>query len=216
MSVKFHDDVVPLLVPIDEIKPWPENPRSGDLGALVESIQKNGFYGAVVVQRSTNYVLAGNHRLAALTQMGEDQIPVVWVDVDDTEAARLALADNRTSDLAFYDDEALFALLDHLVSVDSLEGTGYDRAAYELLLQGVESDGAGVVGGVRQGMTPEDRIDSYNALDIRSLILPYEASIYEEIAGGLAQLRRALDLESNAEVVAELVRSALNDVEVEP
>ena len=214
MTVSFHPTLEHLLVPIDEIKPWPNNPRSGDLAALKESITVNGFYQPIVVQRSTHFVIAGNHRRQALVEMGEDQVPVLYVDVDDTEAARLALADNRTSDLAFYEDEALFALLDHLVSVDSLAGSGYDRHAYELLLQGHESNE--VVGGVRQGSTPEDRIDDYNQLDVRSIILPYEADVYEVVATGLATLRRSLDLDTNADVVQALVEQALSDVGVEP
>jgi len=214
MSVSFHESVRQLLIPIDEVKPWPDNPRSGDLTALKESIEVNGFYGAVIVQRSTGFVIAGNHRLQALSEMGADEVPALYVDVDDTEAARLALADNRTSDLAFYDDEQLFTLLDHLVNVDSLAGTGYDRAAYELLLQGHEA--AEIVGGVRQGFNSEERIDRYNELDIRSVILPFEAAVYEEVVAGLGRLRRALDIETNAELVQHLVEQALEDVGADP
>ena len=206
MTVRFHESVKEHLVPLDDVKPWPGNPRNGDIAELKKSISKNGFYGCVIVQRSTGFVIAGNHRRQALEDMGSDVIPVLYVDVDDTEAARLALADNRTSDLAMYDDEQLFALLDHLVqTTDSLEGTGYDRASYELLLQGMEGD---QVGGVRQGLTPEERIDSYNELDIRSIILPYGGHEYEAVANGLMQLRREHDLDSNADVVAMLVRDA--------
>lgn len=210
-AVRFHDSVVPHLVPLDEVKEWPDNPRSGDLTALRESINKNGFYGCVIVQRSTGFVIAGNHRMQALREMGEDQIPVLYVDVDDTEAARLALADNRTSDLAFYDDEQLFALLDHLVNVDSLDGTGYDRAAYELLLQGHEAHD--IVGGIRQGMTPEDRVDAYNQLDIRSIILPYEAAEYEQVAANLVTLRKTWEFDTNADVVKNLLAEAVTEVE---
>jgi len=212
MNVRYHAAVTGLLVPRSDVKFWPANPRSGDLETLKESIKANGFYAPVVAQRSTSYVIAGNHRLAALDELGVDQVPVLFVDVDDDEAMRLALADNRTSDLAFYDDAALFALLDHLVAVDGLEGTGYDRAAYELLLQGMEANE--IVGGVRQGLTPDDRIDAYNALDIRSIILPYEAAVYEAMAAGLARLRDKLGLETNAEVVRALVTEALGELPI--
>jgi hypothetical protein len=207
MSVRFHESVQQLLVPLDDVKPWPNNPRSGDIAELKKSIQKNGFYGAVIVQRSTGFVIAGNHRRQALEELGSETIPVLYVDVDDTEAARLALADNRTSDLAMYDDEALFQLLDHLVRTDTLEGTGYDRASYELLLQGMDGD---QVGGVRQGLTPEERIDQYNELDIRSIILPYGGDEYEAVASGLATLRKEHEFDSNADVVAWLVQNALS------
>jgi len=210
--VAFAEAVQHLLVPIDTIELWPLNPRSGDLTALKQSITTNGFYQPIVVQRSTSYVIAGNHRVRALREMGEAEVPVVYVDIDDTEAKRIALADNRTSDLAFYDDQALFDLLDDLYKGEGLEGTGYDRAAYELLLQGLETDGH-VVGGVRQGVSPEERIDAYNELDIRSLILPYSSAQYEVVAKGFVTLRDLWDLESNAEVVYRLVTEALSEAD---
>ena len=215
-KVVFTEAVKPLLVPITSVQNWPKNPRSGDLTALVESITKNGFYQPVVAQRSTGYVIAGNHRKAALESMGATEIPVVFVDASDEDAARIALADNRTSDLAFYDDAQLFELLSGLVDEGGggLEGTGYDRAAYQLLLQGLETDGH-VVGGVRQGGTPEERLDEYNLLDIRSIILPYDAAVYDEVAGGLLALRREWEMETNAEAVQRLVAEAMEDLEME-
>jgi len=208
VTVRFHESSVPLLVPWDSVKPWPDNPRSGDLTALKESIRVNGFYGSIIVQQSTKFIIAGNHRHQALGELGATEVPVLELDVDtsDVEAVRIALADNRASDLAFYDDEALFKLLEQLIESEGLEGTGYDRTAYELLLQGHEA--SDIVGGVRQGVTPDDRLDQYNQLDIRSIILPYEAETYEEVANKLAALRQAMFLESNADVVKFLVDGA--------
>lgn len=34
-------------------------------------------------------------------------VPVVWLDVDDATAKRIMLADNRTADLATYDEQIL-------------------------------------------------------------------------------------------------------------
>ena len=52
-------------VPLASLKRHPDNPRRGDVKAIALSINKNGFYGAVIVQRSTRYILAGNHRADA-------------------------------------------------------------------------------------------------------------------------------------------------------
>lgn len=209
-GVKFHPSVEGMLVDINEVVPWEGNPRSGDLEVLKASIIKNGFYQPVVVQRSTNIVLAGNHRRAALIELGATQIPVLYVDADDVQATRLALADNRTSDLAFYDDEALFELLDSLMNADNLEGTGYDRNAYELLLQGVEA--SDIVGGVRNAPTPEDRLDAYNDLDIRSIILPFESSVFDEVTKQLARLRDYLNIDTNAELVRKMLSTAVAEL----
>ena len=52
-----------LLVGVHSLKPHPKNPNQGDLGAVHESIETNGFFGSIVVQRSTNIILVGHHRL---------------------------------------------------------------------------------------------------------------------------------------------------------
>lgn len=197
-------------IDIDSIHEHPDNPRKGDDRAVGESIARNGFFGAVLVQRSTGNIIAGNTRYRVMRDEGRDFIPGFWLDCDDETATRILLADNRTSDLAFYDDDQLFELLRSLVESEGLDGTGYDRAAYELLLQSVESDA--IVGGIRQGVYPEERIDQYNALDIRSLILPYEFVRYEVVANDLARLRNIWAMESNADVVERLAHEALEDL----
>jgi ParB-like chromosome segregation protein Spo0J len=121
--------------PIDTIRPHPRNPRQGDTGAIHQSIDANGFYGAVVAQKTTGFILAGNHRWAAARQAGATEIPVTWVDVDDDHALRILLADNRTSDLGSYDDNALADLLKELhESTGTLAGTGYDGDDLDELL----------------------------------------------------------------------------------
>ena len=115
------------LVSPDKLKPHPRNPRQGDVGAIHTSIESNGFYGSVIAQKSTGYILAGNHRYLAAMHANAEQIPVTWVDVDDQEAIRILLADNRTNDLATYNDDALAELLQDLLrDGQTLDGTGFD------------------------------------------------------------------------------------------
>ena len=122
-------------VPIDRVRAHPANPREGDVGAIWESIQENGFFGALVVQESSGCILAGNHRWMAAKEAGMQEVPVIYVDVDDERAMRILLADNRTNDVASYDGETLADLLEHLESTDEgLAGTGYDGDALDELL----------------------------------------------------------------------------------
>jgi DNA modification methylase len=122
-------------VPVDAIRTHPKNPRRGDVDVIATSIAKNGFYGAVVVQRSTGYILAGNHRFLAAKKAGLTEVPVLFVDVDDKTARRILLADNRTSDIATYDDGALAALLKELRAEQDLLGSGYDDSDVDKLLK---------------------------------------------------------------------------------
>src|SRR6516225_797950 len=96
-------------VPVGELVEHPENPRRGNVEVIAESIAGNGFFGSLIVQRSTHHVLVGNHRLAAARQLGMATVPVLWVDVDDDRARRILVADNRTAELASWDDVELLA-----------------------------------------------------------------------------------------------------------
>ena len=120
-----------------------KNPRIGDTEAIALSLQTNGAYKPIVVNRGTYTnrpmeVLAGNHRLKAqklLVERGETQWETIetWmVDVDDEQATRIVLADNRTADLGTYNNDDLLELLGNLN--DGIEGTGYDPGYIDALL----------------------------------------------------------------------------------
>jgi ParB-like chromosome segregation protein Spo0J len=122
------------MVEVDRLREHPRNPRKGNTEVIRESIEKNGFYGAVIVQRSTGRILAGNHRWKAAKLAGESKVPVAWVDVDEEHATRILLADNKTNDLAEYNNEALASLLTELSESSDLGGTGFTVTDLDLLL----------------------------------------------------------------------------------
>ena len=121
----------------DELTPHPDNPRRGDVDAIARSIGQNKFFGAIVVQKSTGFILAGNHRNEAAKQLGFKKVPVMYVNVDDEHALRILAVDNRTSDLASYDDETLAALLQKILGTGKLEGAGYSDKDMSLILDGL-------------------------------------------------------------------------------
>jgi ParB-like chromosome segregation protein Spo0J len=115
-------------MPIAELKPHPDNPRKGDMRVLRESLEQNDFYGAPLVQKSTGFILAGKHRWMAAKEKGLKRLPVIVLDVDDARARRIMLVDNRSNDIAGYDDEKLKALLQATSEqAKSLLGTGFGQ-----------------------------------------------------------------------------------------
>jgi hypothetical protein len=109
-------------IKIDTLVEYPGNARKGNVGILVESLKVNGQYRPIIVQKSTNYVLAGNHLLKAANRLEWDEIDAVVIDVDDERALKIVLADNRTADLGEYDHDLLHSLLKEL---EDFAGTGY-------------------------------------------------------------------------------------------
>lgn len=122
-------------VALAKLREHPRNANEGDVGAIAASIEAHGFYGAVIVQRSTGFVLAGNHRLKVAQQAGAASLPVQYVDVDDETALRILVADNRTTRLGRDDDVLLSALLTELAATPAgLDGLGYDGDDLDRLL----------------------------------------------------------------------------------
>lgn len=122
---KIAPELAPMVMAIEDLKPAENNPRRGDVAVIIESLRANGQFKPIIANRRDNTILAGNHTWAAARELGWSEIAVAWVDVDEVQATRIMLVDNRASDMASYDD---FALLDLLRDVGDLDGTGYDRS----------------------------------------------------------------------------------------
>ena len=116
-----------LLVSCKDLKEYPDNTRQGDVGAIVTSLQDNGQYRPIVVNKKTMEILAGNHTFQAANHLGWEKIAATFVEVDEDTARRIVLVDNRTNDLADYDYPALVEQLTELTKTEkSLRGSGFD------------------------------------------------------------------------------------------
>jgi len=124
---------------ITTLHPHPNNPRNGNTDAIADSLTTNGQYKPIVTTKDGT-ILAGNHTYAAAMELGWSHIDAVVLDLDpDSEQAqRIMLADNRTSDLARYDDGLLLQLLDTLP--DPTVGTGFDTWALEALARKADAN----------------------------------------------------------------------------
>lgn len=120
-------------VPAGSLEFYPGNPRRGNVPVIAESLKENQQYAPLVVQRSTGYVLAGNHTLKAARALGWDEIDVVFVDVDDERARKIVLSSNRTAELGSYDDDDLMHLLSYLD--EDYKGTGWSTEDVAKLIE---------------------------------------------------------------------------------
>jgi DNA modification methylase len=102
-------------IPIADLTPDPANARrhgEKNLDAIKASLASFGQRKPIVVQRDGMIVRAGNGTLAAAKALGWEEIAAVVIDDDNATASQFAIADNRTGELAEWDDETLGALLD--------------------------------------------------------------------------------------------------------
>lgn len=156
---KIHTTIEQLAVPLSGLTHYGKNPRKGNIAAIQESLEHHGQYKPIVVRAGTNEILAGNHTAKAARELGWTEIAATFVDVTDDQAARIVLVDNRTNDLAGYDEDQLQALLSELPTLD---GTGFTAEDLENFTDGAEESAANSTLVERFGMAP------FSVLDARS------------------------------------------------
>lgn len=123
-------------VPLASIHQDPANVRLHDernLEVIKGSLARFGQQKPIVVDHSGT-IRAGNGTYAAARALGWTEIDVVETSLDGVEAVAYAIADNRSSDLSSFDDEALAKLLVELREQESLPGTGFDDTDLDRLL----------------------------------------------------------------------------------
>lgn len=114
-----------------ELRPDPRNARLHDErnhGAVRASLDAFGYVEPIVFNTRTRYVVGGHCRLDELRAAGASHADVVDVDLPPAKARALALALNRTGELAQWDDAKLQGLLEAIQGDDPtlLAATGFD------------------------------------------------------------------------------------------
>jgi len=116
-------------VSLDKIMTDPNNARKHDrknLDAIKASLAKFGQQKPIVVDEKS-IVLAGNGTLAAARELGWETITVVRTSLTGYDAMAFALADNRTSELAEWDQPILGTQLAALQDLEfDLADMGFD------------------------------------------------------------------------------------------
>jgi hypothetical protein len=149
---------------LDDLQLWGDNPNQGDVGAIIQSINRFGYNDAIAVWHDR--VQGGNHRVMALHQLWQggwrpsekdnavrlngDGLEVATWDVNhlesEQEANAFGIALNRTTRLGLDDDTKLAALLQDIAAVDEslLTASGYDGDEIDDLMVSIRAiDDAG-------------------------------------------------------------------------
>jgi len=112
-------------VSLDVLIPDPANARKHserNIEEISRSLCEFGQHRPYVVQRSTGRIIIGNGMYEAMLLLKWTEGQAVYVDDDDTRAIRRALADNRTAELAEWDENVLAALLRSVANDGEIPG----------------------------------------------------------------------------------------------
>jgi ParB-like chromosome segregation protein Spo0J len=129
---------------VSELSQDPANARTHDeknISAIIASLRRFGQQHPIVID-SSGVVRAGNGRLEAAVRLGWTEIDCVVTDLKGSDAIAYAIADNRTSELAGWDDDVLAAQLQGLVTDDEalLEAAGFSEDDLAALLGELEPE----------------------------------------------------------------------------
>lgn len=105
---------------ITDIMPYDNNPRNNDnaVEATANSIKEFGWQQPIVVDHD-NVIIVGHTRFKAAKRLGLEQVPVTVADnLTDEQVKAYRLVDNKTSELADWDENLLASELEELKGLD--------------------------------------------------------------------------------------------------
>jgi hypothetical protein len=115
------------LVPIAELRPNPRNPNKHSeeqVERLMAALSRDKQTRPVLARRANQMLIAGHGVHTAARRLGWTEISVIFLDVDQANADRIMLADDRLSNLSELDDRRVADLMKEIGQGDWLS-TGY-------------------------------------------------------------------------------------------
>lgn len=116
-------------VNVDKIQPYEKNARKNQdaIPKVAESIKNFGFVSPIICNVD-GVILAGHTRLAAAKSLNLTEVPVLFVtDLSEVQEKAFRLADNKTAELAKWDDALLLEELNDLSIFDiDMADFGFD------------------------------------------------------------------------------------------
>jgi hypothetical protein len=197
-------------VKCDTLKFDPANARQHsdrNLETIQKSLTQFGQRKPIVVWKDT--VIAGNGTLRAALALGWTDIEITRVpdDWSKDQITAYAVADNRTSDLASWDEEVLLDILADLDGHDLLAASGFTDEEIDDLRAFVEEAEPDVTHPTNVEIKPtyQDLLERYADRATRQLVMAYPGHLFVWVTERLGKLRIERDFESNSEAVVFLL-----------
>jgi ParB-like chromosome segregation protein Spo0J len=117
---------------IEEVVPYENNPRNNDKAVkfVANSIKQFGFKVPIIIDKN-GVIVAGHTRLKAAKKLGMKMVPcIVADDLTPEQVKAFRLADNKTAELADWNDELLESELADIDDID-MGQFGFGRAEFD-------------------------------------------------------------------------------------
>lgn len=120
----------------EDLRPYENNPRrnTNAVPKVAESIRRFGFLQPIVATKDGT-IIVGHTRYKAAVELGLETVPVVYAeDLTEREANTYRLADNKSSEESFWDEELLALELEELGEED-MKALGFDQDKVNLFAE---------------------------------------------------------------------------------
>lgn len=126
------DEPPAVWVDVDKLVPWSKNPRRNEpsVETVIKSIRRFGWGAPLTARKANGEIIGGHTRIKAAQKLGIKRVPVRYMDLTEAEAHALAIADNKTNELAGWDE---MLLAETVFTFDNLDGLGFDDKEIDLL-----------------------------------------------------------------------------------
>jgi hypothetical protein len=194
-------------IPVEEIKQDPTNARKHgerNIETIKKSLQRFGQQKPIVIS-SDRIAIAGNGTLRAAVELGWKTIDAVETKLTGEDAAAFAIADNRTAELAQWDDEQL------AVQLGAMEDELLDSAGFtqdEMIAAIAAFDGS-----------PDEIVINDNSdytmrehAAVKQIILTFTSEQYVPVIEGLVALRDKYKLDDFTQVFIRLMDDAGHEI----
>jgi ParB-like chromosome segregation protein Spo0J len=182
-----------MLVPVDDLAPFPGNPRRGDIEHIRASLRRFGQMKPLLVT-SDGTIVAGHHvRLAAIEE-GWSHVAVLPHEfADEGEARAYLLADNRLAELGGYERADLIQFLSELEASGRWGGSGYEVDDLERL-RALEAEAEAFT-------VPPAPVEPVAAPGLREVVLLIDDEQQKNLSDQIRLLRREYGLDGVTETV---------------
>jgi hypothetical protein len=221
MLAKIHPDLLPFAVPLTELNEDPENARQhgeDNIEAIAQSLEEFGVDQPLVIQKVGMIVRKGNGRLKAARRLGWTHLPCLVIDEPRLRAAARAISDNRTSELARWNESVLAHLLREFQEAGGglagMPAVGFTEEQVRRLIGGSEGPASGPANqdGPVPGRAPPDAaegtpgpgtapIPTTPADEVRLVTLPMGSAEYGRFQDAVGKIKAHYETESTVEVV---------------
>ena len=112
---------------LDELKPYENNPRNNESAVqyVANSIREFGFKVPIVIDKD-KVIVAGHTRFKAAKQLGLEEAPcIIADDLSPEQIKAFRLADNKTAEMALWDDDLLKSELEGMLDDFDMSDFGF-------------------------------------------------------------------------------------------